>query len=298
MFDATPFLRFHTRDRLRRLTAQDPIRAQRQQLHELLVRARFTRFGREHDFGALDTVEKFQERVPLRGYEDFWKTYWQPRFPVLDNVTWPGRIPYFAVTSGTTSGVTKYIPCSRAMIRANHRAALDILVHHLANHPMTRVLAGRSFMLGGSTDLVDLAPGIQSGDLSGIMAKTVPWWARLRYYPPRHLETISDWQEKIAKLAPDSLEHDIRSISGTPSWLLLFIGSVILITAFTWDYSGFVLDRLSFRDIWTLPKSQIHALVHQYIPRRFNWFLFGLGELIILAGIYFFWRRSRLVKSS
>jgi hypothetical protein len=223
MFDATPFLRLHTRDRLRRLRAQDPVRTQRRQLHELLLRARFTRFGHEHDFGVLDTVEAFQARVPLRGYEDFWKTYWQPGFPVLDNCSWPGRIPYFAVTSGTTSGVTKYIPCSRAMVRANQRAGLDILTHHLENRPMSRVLAGRGFMLGGSTDLVDLAPGIQSGDLSGIMAKTVPWWARLRYYPPRHLETISDWQEKIAKLAPDSLEHDIRSISGTPSWLLLFI---------------------------------------------------------------------------
>lgn len=223
MFDATPFLRFRTQDRLRRLQAQDPVRTQRRQLHELLVRARFTRFGQDHEFGTLNTVAAFQARVPLRDYEDFWKGYWKPRFPVLDNCSWPGRIPYFAVTSGTTSGITKYIPCSGAMIRANHRAGLDILAHHLANRPASRILAGRSFMLGGSTDLVDLAPGIQSGDLSGIMAKTIPWWARLRYYPPRYLETISDWQEKIAQLAPDSLEHDIRSISGTPSWLLLFL---------------------------------------------------------------------------
>ena len=77
------------------------------------------------------------------------------------------------------------------------------------------------------------------------------------------------------------------------SWILLSGGSLILITAFTWDYSGFILERLSFKDMWTLPGSQVHMMVHQYIPRKFNWLLFGLGEAVILSGIYFFWVRSR-----
>jgi hypothetical protein len=75
------------------------------------------------------------------------------------------------------------------------------------------------------------------------------------------------------------------------SWILLAAGSVTLITAFTWDYSGFILEKMSFRDIWTLPGSQVHALVHQYIPRKFNWLLFIAGEAVILAGIYVFWRK-------
>jgi len=83
-----------------------------------------------------------------------------------------------------------------------------------------------------------------------------------------------------------------RGISGL-SWILLIGGSLILIIAFTWDYSGFVLEKMSFKDIWTLPKSQVHAMVHQYIPRKFNWLLFGLGELVILTGIYIFWLKSR-----
>jgi hypothetical protein len=78
-----------------------------------------------------------------------------------------------------------------------------------------------------------------------------------------------------------------------PSWLLLTLGSLILITAFTWDYSGFVLEKMSFRDIWTLPKSQFHAMVHEYIPRKFNWWLFGTGEIVVLSGIFVFWRSSK-----
>jgi len=77
------------------------------------------------------------------------------------------------------------------------------------------------------------------------------------------------------------------------SWILLICGSLVLITAFTWDYSGFVLERMGFRDLWTLPKSQVHALVHEYIPGSFNWWLFSIGEVIVLSGIWVFWKGSR-----
>ena len=108
------------------------------------------------------------------------------------------------------------------MNAANVRAALDILVHHLAARPDSRILAGRNFVLGGSTDLRELAPGVLAGDLSGIAAHQTPWWARPRYFPPRALETISDWEVKIDRLAETSVKEDIRSMSGTPSWMLLF----------------------------------------------------------------------------
>ena len=105
----------------------------------------------------------------------------------LVDCTWPGIVPFFALTSGTTSGNTKYIPCSAEMNGSNARAALDILVHHFANHPGSRVLGGKSFMLGGSTDLTELAPGILAGDLSGIAAQQTPWWALPYAFPPRDL---------------------------------------------------------------------------------------------------------------
>lgn len=222
MIDATPLLRGYARWRGRSLAQEDAVAAQRRQLAQLLRRARATRFGHTHDFGRLRDVADYQSHVPLRRYEDFWRDWWQPAFPHLHDVTWPGTIPYFAVTSGTSSGVTKYIPVSRAMVSANRRAALDVLVHHLAARPDSRVMAGRSFVLGGSVDLVRQARGIASGDLSGIAANEVPWWARRRYFPPRRLALISDWDEKMRLLAPLSLDADIRSISGTASWLLLF----------------------------------------------------------------------------
>jgi hypothetical protein len=227
MIDATPLLRLYARTRLARLARLDPVEAQHRQLLRLVRTARETRFGRDHGFPAVRTVRDFQRQVSLRRYEDFWDQYWKNDYPRLRDCTWPGTVPFFAVTSGTTSGVTKNIPCTRAMNRANRKSALDILVHHVAARPHSRVLAGRNFMLGGSVKLRELAPGIFSGDLSGIAGHDVPIWARPRYFPPRALESIDDWQEKIDRLAPASLTAEIRSISGTPSWLLLFFARLM-----------------------------------------------------------------------
>lgn len=222
MIDATPMLRGYARWRLARLARQDPAIEQQRQLMRLVRRGAATRFGRDHRFEQVRDVADFQAAVPLRRYEAMWAAYWQPSFPHLVDCSWPGTIPFFALTSGTTTGTTKYIPCTHEMNRANGWAAIDILVHHIAGRPTSGVLGGKSFMLGGSTDLTELAPGIRAGDLSGIAVSQVPRWARAYSFPPPELALIADWEDKVDRLARAAVGKDIRIISGTPSWLLVF----------------------------------------------------------------------------
>jgi hypothetical protein len=226
MIDATLLLRLYGRYRTARLARQDALAEQRRQLLRLLRKAARTRFGRDHRFGEIRTIADFQARVPLRRYEDMWEAYWRRDFPRLVDCTWPGTIPFFALTSGTTSGTTKYIPCSRDMNRANDWAAIDVLVHHVANRPRSRVLGGKNLMLGGSTDLLEKAPGIRSGDLSGIAVSQIPRWAQPYCFPPPELALIADWEEKIDRMARAVLAEDVRTITGTPSWLLIFFERV------------------------------------------------------------------------
>jgi GH3 auxin-responsive promoter len=226
MLDATPLLRVYARRRCAGLAVLDACQAQEGELLRLVRHAAATRFGRDHGFEAIRGVADFQRQVPLRRYEDFWRDYWQAAFPRLIDVSWPGVIPYFALSSGTTTGETKHIPVSPAMNASNRRAALDLLVFHVAARPASRILAGKNFMLGGSTDLVELAPGIRTGDLSGIAANEVPFWARPRYFPSRRDALLVNWEAKIDRLARLSLDEDIRSIGGTPSWLLLFFAKL------------------------------------------------------------------------
>ena len=221
MIDVTPLLRAYAKRRRARLTAENSVAVQRAELLRLVRRAAETPFGRAHDFAHVTSVETFQARVPVRSYEDFWNEWWQPRFPHLADVTWPGPIPYFSISSGTTTGTSKMIPVSPAMMRANERAAADMLVHHVTHRPESRALGGRTFMVGGSADLKREAPGILSGDLSGIAAARTPIWARWLTFPPLEIALMNDWDKKVDACIARMDAAQIRIITGTPSWLLV-----------------------------------------------------------------------------
>jgi hypothetical protein len=201
---------------------QDAADVQRRTLLRLLRRAAPTAFGRAHGFAGIGTVAQYQRAVPLRTYEAFWREWWEPAFPLVGGVTWPGKIRYFVNSSGTTSGTTKRIPLSMAMMRGNSLAGLDMLGWHFQRCPGSRIAAGKNVFLGGTTALEQLAPGIEAGDLSGVVAKAQPMYARGRALPPPEVSCLSDWREKMARLAPLALAADVRSVSGTASWMLLF----------------------------------------------------------------------------
>ena len=76
-------------------------------------------------------------------------------------------------------------------------------------------------------------------------------------------------------------------------WWLLISGSAILIIAFTWDYSRFTLQHYSFSEIWSVPKKVLYKMSEDYIPISFNWWIFILGEIVIILGIFKFWRRNK-----
>ncbi|WP_417519503.1 GH3 family domain-containing protein [Minwuia sp.] len=223
MIDATPLLKIAARRRLKALQAQDPAETQAAELMKLLRWARDTAFGRAHGFSNLRTVADFQRAVPIRSYEDFWSDWWQKPFPKHRNITSPGKTTWFAVTSGTTSGATKYIPVTDRMVAANKRAAIDVVTHHLANHPDSRPLSGRTFMMGGSTDLVEEAPGVFSGDLSGIAIKTQSLWTKPYAWPPTETALLEDWQEKLDRFVEDGFEQNIAIWTGVPSWMLILL---------------------------------------------------------------------------
>jgi hypothetical protein len=107
------------------------------------------------------------------------------------------------------------------MLRANRRAALDVLVHHAAHRQGSKILGGKTFLLGGSTDLTQEAPGIVSGDLSAIAASRTPWWARPLVYPPPAVALMRDWDAKVSACIERARSVDIRCVTGTPSWLII-----------------------------------------------------------------------------
>lgn len=234
--------------RVKQIDELDLVGTQRRVLFNLLHKARDTRFGRDHHFAAIQSVAEYQKRVPLRTYEQFWNEYMAGNYPNLKGITWPEHIPYYALSSGTTSGATKYLPVTRQMVQSNKRAALTNLSFFLHEHPRAPIFRGRIFFLGGSTDLKENSDGSLYGDLSGISAREVSDAMRPYFYPPPEIALLGEWEKKVEILAEQSAQMPITAISGVPSWLLTLF-----------DYLKKATGKKHIADVWPTLQLVIHG---------------------------------------
>jgi phospholipid N-methyltransferase len=213
--------------RRRSLERMNPARVQQHVLRGLIRRARDTRFGSDHRFGQVRSISDFQDAVPIRTYEALWADYLRGSYPILEDLTWPGRIPYLALSSGTTEGPSKFIPVSTEMVQSNRKAASTMLAWHQAARPGSKLFHGRICVLGGSTDLETVAPGVRQGDLSGIAAIELPRFLRPYTFPPLELALEADWDRKLSRMAETACNERISLVSGVPSWLRVFFERVL-----------------------------------------------------------------------
>jgi hypothetical protein len=225
--------RAYGRRRAADLARLDPIAVQERTLLSLVRRARSTRFGKDHGFESIGSVARYQERVPPRTYEDLWRLYLKDSYPVYEDLTWPGRIPFLALTSGTTTGATKFIPVSWEMVASNRKSAQTMVGAYMASRPRSRLFQGRLFFLGGSSDLETVGPGVRQGDLSAIAAKTVGPMLRPYTFPALDVALEGDWDRKLALMAEQSLAQPITLVSGVSSCLLTLFQRVLALSGKT-----------------------------------------------------------------
>lgn len=223
----------------REFEARDPLASQRDLLARLVATGAASRFGRDYGLAELagEPFERlyaaYRQRVPIRTYADFWRDYFSAglreeggrRHLRLEDVTWPGKIPFFCETSGTTAP-TKYIPFSREMFAANKRAALDMTACYLLRNPQSRLFQGKLLYMAGNTTLSTMGDGVQSGDMSAITLRHRPFYLK-PFVAPGLAVSALPWEEKVAALAGLLLsDRNIRGISGVPPWIILLLEKV------------------------------------------------------------------------
>jgi hypothetical protein len=206
---------------------------QRAQLRKLLKTASGTEFGRGHGFERLaglgddQIVSAYRQAVPVAEWYAFKDTIARMREQGEADVLWPGVVRDFAQTSGTTAG-DKFIPVSRAMLKSNYLASLDIFANIVRQGiPLTRLTGGRILFLGGSSDVSVNEHGIRTGDLSGLVTPMIRWPISAVYSPGKQIALMNHWPSKIDAMARTCLQQDMRMISGMPSWAIVLFERII-----------------------------------------------------------------------
>ena len=215
-----------------RIPPNDPMRQQIRVLKKLLKKARFTEFGQHYRFDDIllskHPAKKFQELVPVHDYNKIYEEWWKKTLEGVPDVTWPGKIKYYALSSGTSEAASKYIPVTKELLRSNTvnflRQLLSLIRYDEANK---RAMTKGFLFLGGATDLQKGKAGWYAGDLSGILAKKRPFWFQTFYKPGGRIAAMSDWNQKLNEIVEHAKEWDIGYIVGVPAWCQMCMEMVV-----------------------------------------------------------------------
>ncbi len=203
---------------------------QQRLLHWLISQARDTAFGRTYQFGQLAKItdatalyEKFATTVPIHTYEDIFARWWAQWLEGKENVAWRGKPIVFALSSGTTTGSTKYIPVTRAMRNAFRRVNLAIFQSVLLNYRFPRSFyLAKVLVLGGRPPSPTSGhSGIPGADLSGMMAVDIPLWFQRWILPPASIRKQANWEDRLRAILDNAPKWNVGTIIGLPQWTLL-----------------------------------------------------------------------------
>lgn len=216
-----------------------PVEVQKEWFERLILSGRKTVFGKKHNFDDINNYEEFKTHVPIQDYEDV-KEWVEREVTGEEDVLWPGETQWFAKSSGTTSDRSKFIPVTKDSLEECHyKGGKDLLAIYYSHFPSTRLYKGKHLVVGGTAEQNKLRPASYTGDLSSIILKNLPWWVEIKRIPSRETALMSEWEEKIEKLAEETMFEDVSSISGVPSWTLVLLNRIL-------EKSG----KKDIREVW------------------------------------------------
>ncbi len=212
------------------LFREHPRLAQLEMFHALMQAARYTEWGRKYDYATITDPDEFRKRVPLQDYEDV-KPYVERLRKGEQNLLWPTDMRWFAKSSGTTGDRSKFIPVSReALEDCHYKGGKDLIAFHYQQFPESKLYQGMSLVVGGSSNIEQFRADAYSGDLSAIIIRNLPIWVEVRRTPVIETALMENWEEKIERMARETMREDVRCIAGVPSWTLVLLRRILELT--------------------------------------------------------------------
>lgn len=224
---------------------------QRKTLKKLLRNAQLTSFGEHFNFHEIikskDVISSFKQHVPVYNYNKIFKSWWYRSLSGETYVTWPGKVKYFALSSGTSEASSKQIPITHEMLRAIKKTSVR-QVFSLARYDFPKEFYNKGIlMLGGSTHL-QFNGTYYEGDLSGISASNIPFWFQHFYKPGKRIAKEREWITKLDEIVRSAKDWDIGVISGVPAWVQILMEKII-------DY----YKVTTIHDIWPNLSIYVHG---------------------------------------
>jgi hypothetical protein len=203
-----------------------PNEVQEELLFSLLKTAENTVIGKEYEFSSIRNYATFCERVPVSTYEELAPMIKQTR-KGAQNVFWPTTIKWFAKSSGTTNAKSKFIPVSNESLEGCHyKASKDLLCLYLNNNEESQMFVGKSLRLGGSKQMYE-NNNTFFGDLSAILIDNMPVWAEFSSTPSSRVSLMSDWEKKLPAIINETINENVTSLAGVPSWMLVLLNKTL-----------------------------------------------------------------------
>jgi len=205
-------------------------RAQKKELKKLLRKASSTAFGEYYGFYGIlkssDPIARFKETVPIHDYNTIFRDWWYRTLNGEPYVCWPGKVKYFALSSGTSGASSKQIPVTGTMLRAIKKTSVK-QIFSLARYNFPKSFYEKGIlMLGGSTHLQYNGTYFE-GDLSGITTKNIPFWFQHFYKPGKRISKERDWPTKLNEIVAKAKDWDIGVIAGVPAWWQILLEKII-----------------------------------------------------------------------
>lgn len=209
---------------------QNPIQSQRDVLQDLVTHAQNSEIGRKYSFDQLFTITKFKQAVPIHEYEDL-KPYIERLMLGEQYLLWNTPVYWFAKSSGTTSEKSKFIPITdESLHNCHYQGAKDVLTLYYNRYPESDLLTGKGLVIGGSHQINTLNEDIFYGDLSAVLLQNTPFWSNWLRTPELSIALMDEWESKIEQLAQSTIQEDVTSLSGVPTWTLVLIKRILEIT--------------------------------------------------------------------
>jgi len=203
-----------------------PLEVQNEVLINLLKNAENTEFGKKYNFSSIKDYSSFSNNIPPTDYENFLK-YIERSIKGESNIFWNSAIKWYAQSSGTTNSISKFIPVSKESLEECHyKAGKDVLCFYVNNNKDSNLFSGKSLRLGGSKKLYENNNNY-FGDLSAILIDNLPLWAEMLSAPNNEISLMDKWDEKIKAIINNTLNENITSLAGVPSWMLILLNKIL-----------------------------------------------------------------------